>query len=257
MKINFLNLLGIKTEGDSQMDSYGCIETMGLLTAIEAADAALKAANVKLMNCYVVKGGIVTIEISGDVAAVTAAVDAGSESAKRLGNFLSKNVIARMDNETKKILTGDTFTSNNNSSNSVEATEAELLLEEMSELENLSELDELEGILSGETPTAEGDIPIYDEVIKSSEFSELENDDEVKIITEVVKRTDSDGESHASQERVLISTKEIVEEENKDYQDMKVTELRILVKNLKTSHNWNQIKGMNKKKLIEILKKKN
>ena len=71
-----MNLLGIETEGDSQMDSYGYIETMGLLTAIEAADAALKAANVELMNCYVVKGGIVTIEIAGDVAAVTAAVDA-------------------------------------------------------------------------------------------------------------------------------------------------------------------------------------
>lgn len=256
MKIIFLNLLGIETEGDSQMDSYGYIETMGLLTAIEAADAALKAANVKLMNCYVVKGGIVTIEISGDVAAVTAAVDAGSESAKRLGNFLSKNVIARIDDETKKILTGDTFILNNNSS-SVEATEAELLLEEMSELENLSELDELEGILSGETPTAEGEIPIYDEVIKSSEFSELENDDEIKIITETVKKTDSDGEVQTSQEKVLVNTEIVKDEDNKDYQNMKVTELRILVKNLKTSHNWNQIKGMNKKKLVEILKKNN
>ena len=135
--------MGIETEGDSQMNSYGYIETMGLLTAIEAADAALKAANVELMNCYVVKGGIVTIEIAGDVAAVTAAVDAGSESAKRLGNFLSKNVIARMDNETKKILNGNTFLSNNgdNNKSSEEAAEAELLLVEIPETESLSELD--------------------------------------------------------------------------------------------------------------------
>ena len=249
--------MGIETEGDSQMDSYGYIETMGLLTAIEAADAALKAANVELMNCYVVKGGIVTIEIAGDVAAVTAAVDAGSESAKRLGNFLSKNVIARMDNETKKILNGNTFLSNNgdNNKSSEEATEAELLLVEIPELESISELDELEGIISGEAPTAEGEIPVYDEVVKSPEFSELENDGETKIITETVKKTDTDGEIHNSQEKVLVEKKEEKEEEGKDYQEMKVTELRILVKNLKTSHNWNQIKGMNKKKLIEILKK--
>ena len=89
------------------MDSYGYVETRGLVTAIEAADAALKAANVTLTNCYYVKGGIVTIEVMGDVAAVNAAVDAASESAKRLGNFLSSNVIARVASETKKILISD------------------------------------------------------------------------------------------------------------------------------------------------------
>ena len=77
------------------------------------------------------------------------------------------------------------------------------------------------------------------------------------VITETVKKTDTDGEIHNSQEKVLVEKKEEKEEEGKDYQEMKVTELRILVKNLKTSHNWNQIKGMNKKKLIEILKKNN
>ena len=61
------------------MDSYGYVETRGLVTAIEAADAALKAANVTLTNYYYVKGGIVTIEVMGDVAAVNAAVDAAVE----------------------------------------------------------------------------------------------------------------------------------------------------------------------------------
>ena len=89
------------------MDSYGYVETRGLVTAIEAADAALKAANVTLTNYYYVKGGIVTIEVAGDVAAVNAAVDAASESARRLGNFLSCNVIARVASETKKILISD------------------------------------------------------------------------------------------------------------------------------------------------------
>lgn len=89
------------------MDSYGYVETRGLVTAIEAADAALKAADVTFTNCYYVKGGIVTIEVAGDVAAVNAAVDAASESARRLGNFLSCNVIARVASETKKILISD------------------------------------------------------------------------------------------------------------------------------------------------------
>ena len=56
------------------MDAYGYVETLGLVTAIEAADAALKAADVTLTNCYFVKGGIVTIEVTGDVAAVNAAI---------------------------------------------------------------------------------------------------------------------------------------------------------------------------------------
>jgi len=88
----------------AKYDALGMIETKGLVGSIEAADAALKAANVTLTNCYYVKGGIVTIEVMGDVAAVNAAVDAASESAKRLGNFLSSNVIARVASETKKIL---------------------------------------------------------------------------------------------------------------------------------------------------------
>ena len=123
----------MKTEGDNQMDSYGYIETMGLLTAIEAADAALKAANVVFTNCYIVKGGIVTVELAGDVAAVTAAVEAGSESARKLGNFISKNVIARVDDETKKILKGDTFISDNNKNGKTEKeiSEEELLQNEM------------------------------------------------------------------------------------------------------------------------------
>ena len=86
------------------MESYGYVETRGLITAIEAADAALKTADVRLTGCYSVGGGIVTVEVTGDVAAVNAAVNAAVESARKLGNYLSSNVIARVDSETKKIL---------------------------------------------------------------------------------------------------------------------------------------------------------
>ena len=243
------------------MDSYGYIETMGLLTAIKAADAALKAANVVFTNCYIVKGGIVTVELAGDVAAVTAAVEAGSESAKKLGNFISKNVIARVDEETKKILKGDTFISDNNKNNKSEKEilEEELLLNEIKEEEeSIEELDALEEIINADIPTAEGDIPLYDEVVKSQEFSELEDNGEVKIITETVKRTELDGEPYESQEKVTVIEEETKAEKtdnNTDYENMKVSDLRGIVKELNSHLTWNQVKAMNKKKLVDTLKK--
>lgn len=239
------------------MDSYGYIETMGLLTAIEAADAALKAANVVFTNCYIVKGGIVTIELAGDVAAVTAAVDAGSESAKKLGNFISKNVIARVDDETKKILKGNTFISFNkeNEKTAKEISEEKVLFEEIEEEdESIKELDALEEIIKADIPTAEGDIPLYDEVVKSPEFSELDDNGNEKMLTETVKRTDSDGEPYKSQEKVTV-TKYVKNTDKIDYEDMKVSDLRGIVKELNSHMTWNQVKAMNKKKLVETLKK--
>lgn len=239
------------------MDSYGYIETMGLLTAIEAADAALKAANVVFTNCYIVKGGIVTIELAGDVAAVTAAVDAGSESAKKLGNFISKNVIARVDDETKKILKGNTFISFNkeNEKTAKEISEEKVLFEEIEEEdESIKELDALEEIIKADIPTAEGDIPLYDEVVKSPEFSELDDNGNEKMLTETVKRTDSDGEPYKSQEKVTV-TKDVKNADKIDYEDMKVSDLRGIVKELNSHMTWNQVKAMNKKKLVETLKK--
>ena len=239
------------------MDSYGYIETMGLLTAIEAADAALKAANVVFTNCYIVKGGIVTIELAGDVAAVTAAVDAGSESAKKLGNFISKNVIARVDDETKKILKGNTFVSFNkeNEKTAKEISEEKILFEEIEEEdESIKELDALEEIIKADIPTAEGDIPLYDEVVKSPEFSELDDNGNEKMLTETVKRTDSDGEPYESQEKVTV-TKNVKNTDKTDYEDMKVSDLRGIVKELNSHLTWNQVKAMNKKKLVETLKK--
>lgn len=77
------------------MQALGMIETKGLIGAIEAADSMLKAANVQILNKHYTKGGIVTVEITGDVGAVKAAVEAGVETTKRLGNYLSSHVIPR------------------------------------------------------------------------------------------------------------------------------------------------------------------
>lgn len=190
------------------MNSYGYIETFGYVTSIVAADAALKAANVTLKNCYFVEGGIVTIEVMGDVAAVTAAIEAGTHSAKKLGNFLSSNVIARVDNETKKILINKST-----------------VVQKVSEAEDTSK----ENTVKTETSISED----YNN-------EKQEEDIEKKFLVE--NKTEE---------------KEHVRKSRKKYQDMKVIELKMKVNNLKLDYTWNQIKGMTKKKLIEILIKNN
>ncbi len=75
--------------------AIGMIETKGLIPAIEACDAALKAADVTFKRDDKVGSGYVAITLEGDVAAVKAAVDAGAEAARRVGEVLSVHVIAR------------------------------------------------------------------------------------------------------------------------------------------------------------------
>lgn len=86
------------------MKALGMIETIGLVGAIEAADTALKTAKVEIVNRHIVKGGIVTVELSGDVGAIKVAVEAGAEAAKRLGVFVSSHVIARPDEMVSKMI---------------------------------------------------------------------------------------------------------------------------------------------------------
>ena len=86
------------------MDSYGYVETRGLVTAIEAADAALKAANVTLVGKELVGGGLVTVMVRGDVGAVKAATDAGAAAADRVGELISVHVIPRPHSEVELIL---------------------------------------------------------------------------------------------------------------------------------------------------------
>jgi ethanolamine utilization protein EutM len=85
------------------MEALGLIETVGYLTAVSAADAAVKAANVEIVGIEKVIGvdGYlgVTINLSGDVAAVKSAVEAGVNAAERVGKVISSHVIPRAHNE--------------------------------------------------------------------------------------------------------------------------------------------------------------
>ncbi|KAF0151480.1 MAG: microcompartments protein [Ignavibacteria bacterium] len=79
--------------------ALGLIETKGLIGAIEAADAMVKAANVKLVSKEKITAALVTIKIVGEVAAVKSAVDAGAAAAQRVGQLVTAHVIPRPDDE--------------------------------------------------------------------------------------------------------------------------------------------------------------
>ncbi|MCQ6561842.1 BMC domain-containing protein [Paenibacillus mendelii] len=84
--------------------ALGMVETKGLVGAIEAADAMVKAANVKLIGKEHVGGGIVTVMVRGDVGAVKAATDAGAAAAEKVGELLSVHVIPRPHSDIEGIL---------------------------------------------------------------------------------------------------------------------------------------------------------
>src|SRR3979409_2446488 len=86
------------------MEALGMVETKGLVGAIEAADAMVKAANVVLLGKEYIGAGYVTVHVRGDVGAVKAATDAGAAGAPRVGELVSVHVIPRPHEEVEKIL---------------------------------------------------------------------------------------------------------------------------------------------------------
>ncbi|MDD3145734.1 MAG: ethanolamine utilization microcompartment protein EutM [Candidatus Riflebacteria bacterium] len=85
-------------------EALGMIETRGLTALIEACDAMVKAANVKLVGWEKIGSGYVTAFVRGDVAAVKAATDAGAAAAKKLGELVSVHVIPRPHTNLDEVL---------------------------------------------------------------------------------------------------------------------------------------------------------
>ena len=86
------------------LEALGMVETRGLVAAIEAADAMVKAANVELIGTEKIGSGLVSVMVRGDVGAVKAAVEAGSSSAGSLGEVIATHVIPRPHSDVEKIL---------------------------------------------------------------------------------------------------------------------------------------------------------
>lgn len=88
----------------ANLQALGMIETRGIVAAIEAADAMVKAANVVLIGKVHVGGGLVSVMVRGDVGAVKAATDAGASAASAVGELLSVHVIPRPHGDVELIL---------------------------------------------------------------------------------------------------------------------------------------------------------
>ena len=86
------------------MEAIGLVETKGLVAAIEAADAMVKAANVRLISKEYVGSQLVTVIVTGEVGAVKAATEAGATAAKRIGNVVSVHVIPRPHGDVDRII---------------------------------------------------------------------------------------------------------------------------------------------------------
>jgi ethanolamine utilization protein EutM len=84
--------------------ALGMIETRGLVAAVEAADAMVKAANVRLLDKTRVGGGLVSVMVRGETGAVKAATEAGAAAAAKVGELVSVHVIPRPDDAVEFIL---------------------------------------------------------------------------------------------------------------------------------------------------------
>jgi ethanolamine utilization protein EutM len=87
-----------------EKQALGMVETKGLVGAVEAADAMVKAANVTLLGKEQIGSGLVTVMVRGDVGAVKASTEAGAAAAKRVGELVSVHVIPRPHEDVEKIL---------------------------------------------------------------------------------------------------------------------------------------------------------
>ena len=87
-----------------EKQALGMVETKGLIGAIEAADAMVKAANVRLIGKEKIGSGLVTAMVRGDVGAVKAAVEAGAAAAKRVGDLYGVHIIPRPHDDVENIL---------------------------------------------------------------------------------------------------------------------------------------------------------
>ena len=94
----------IKEDFVMVQQALGMVETRGLVAAIEAADAMLKAANVTLVGTEKIGSGLVSVMVRGDVGAVKAAVESGASSASRLGELVATHVIPRPHGDVERIL---------------------------------------------------------------------------------------------------------------------------------------------------------
>ncbi|XJS10938.1 BMC domain-containing protein [Aerococcaceae bacterium WGS1372] len=194
--------------------ALGLIEVRGLLSAITATDAALKAADVRLIDKQTIRGGLTTVELFGDVAAVNSAVEAGVDALSNTNNLISSHLIARLDEQVEQMIIRE-FERKNKQQNTQQSNQQDVQSNEQSE---------------------------------ESESEESELSDSSEDSNELISESDSEQPSDNLDEE---DSKKYSEDE---LRDMKVTQLRSLAyKSNVIGIEKSQIKYANKEKLVEVL----
>ncbi|MBI6871941.1 BMC domain-containing protein [Clostridium aciditolerans] len=213
-----------------KQSTLGLIETYGFIGAVEALDVAAKAANVELVSCEFVKGGIVTIIITGEVASVKASVEAAAIAVEKLGVLRSTHVIARAYDEVRDIL------QDVKSSDLVKKDEVNETGVSLTEIE-LDELDETEMDLT--------------------EIEDSVNETEVNL-TEIEEDKISETEVDSTEIDLNEEFKDKIYTTREELEGMKVTELRTIARGLQNIPlTKKQIKFSKKEQLIEEILKNN
>jgi len=214
--------------------ALGLVEVRGYVAAVEAADSALKAANVTLIGLEKIKGGITTIKIIGDVGAVKAAVDAARASVESLGTFRTAHVIPRVDSQVE-----DLFFEGHKKSQEVS-------------IESSSEKRDTKDKEKTETPVKKKEEALVKKKVETSEVGIVE-----KVTEEKSEAKEEAKEENKEVEPQINNIEEIKKndfKDNIDYNSMKVEELRRLVRILKIPNMTNkQIKFAKKDVLIKTI----
>lgn len=202
------------------MKALGMIEVNGYLAAVEAADAALKAANVTLIGIEIVKAGISNVQVVGDVDAVQASVDAGRAAANSLGLLRSSHVIPRPHEELLKIFPN---------------------------LEKKKEDSPVEKVKD------DNDKIHKEDVIAPSKMEKTEDIKQSNDITQEIVKLEKTLENYRNKKEKALK-ENVKKDENTNYGDMKVETLRNMVRALKLPNmSSKQIKQEKKEELIKIL----
>ena len=207
-----------------EINALGLIEVIGYPTVIEAADAALKAANVQLGGIVKVDGGIMTAQILGDVGAVKAAVEVGGMAASKVGKVRATHVIPRVDAS----LFGKVIKFTN----------------QVNKAENISSKPNLpSGEVESQEKISEAILPLENNLEDSTSLHEVEAQEKIQEATHVEEETIA-SDAHD----------EVVKRTEKEWSNMSNKELRALIASLGIQIPDKKLKSAKKEELIGILK---
>lgn len=230
------------------MQALGLIEVYGYLSAVVALDSALKAADVHLVNVEKVKGGLVTVLITGDVGAVKAAIDTSAETAGRIGKLVAVHVIPRPDQAVGNICYPKKDTAIRGTQEK-QLTDQEPVSEEQEVQKKPEEPKESEKSKESEEQM---------ELEAAKEPEELKEPERLKDI-EVSKESDKLKEPEESKNQEEQEKKPVKKSSDitiESMQSMTVDQLRNLARKLELPDmTRKEIKFANKKKLLQSLGK--